>query len=59
MFLQHQNKLPRRDVEIDRSLCGLFLQVKTDMVLLMLKKATEKKTWGYVTEREKKKKEKQ
>jgi len=31
-------------------------QVKTDTVLLMLKKEEESKTWPYVTEREDKKK---
>ena len=34
---------------------NFLLQVKTDMILLMLRKVTEKKTWPYVTEREKKK----
>jgi len=33
-----------------------FHKVKTDTVLLMLKKSEEKKTWAYVTEREDKKK---
>ena len=34
---------------------SFLLQVKTDVILLMLRKVTEKKTWPYVTEREKKK----
>lgn len=33
-----------------------YYKVKTDTVLLMLKKAQERKTWAYVTEREDKKK---
>lgn len=33
-----------------------FYKVKTDTILVMLKKAQERKTWAYVTEREDKKK---
>lgn len=33
-----------------------YYKVKTDTILLMLKKAQERKTWAYVTEREDKKK---
>jgi calcyclin binding protein len=33
-----------------------YYKVKTDSILLMLKKAQERKTWAYVTEREDKKK---
>lgn len=38
--------------------CSLFVvQAKTDMVLVMLKKA-EEKNWAYITETDKKSKEK-
>jgi hypothetical protein len=34
------------------------MQIKKDMVLIMLKKAAENKTWAYVTQKDDKKKEK-
>ena len=35
-----------------------FLKVKTDKVLIMLKKKSTGKTWAYVTDRDKKEKDK-